>query len=142
MLDALYSDTLLAAAGSLPARAPLPDLPGRARRASRVCGSEVELVLTLTDGVVDQVFVDARACALGQAAAGLFLPALQGATPVEVRAALDLVRAMLKDGAAPPDAGRWAGLAPLAAIKDYPARHASTLLVFEAAVAALEALGA
>jgi NifU-like protein involved in Fe-S cluster formation len=38
---------------------------------------------------------------------------------------------MLKDGGSPPE-GRFADLAMLAPVKDYPARHASTLLAFEA----------
>jgi len=38
---------------------------------------------------------------------------------------------MLKEGG-PPPSGRWADLAVLEAVRDYKARHASTLLVFDA----------
>jgi NifU-like protein involved in Fe-S cluster formation len=47
------------------------------------------------------------------------------------------MRRMLKEGGKPP-AGRWADLALLAPVKDYPHRHASTLLVFEALEKALQ----
>ena len=53
----------------------------------------------------------------------------------EVEAARDALRAMLKEGASPPD-GRFATLAALSPVRDYPARHASTMLAFEAAAAA------
>lgn len=141
MLDSLYSDALLTAAASLPARGPLPDVPARARRASRVCGSAVELALIFDGDTIADVAIDARACALGQAAAGLFLGAVPGARPEEIRAARNVVAAMLKAGGPPPTSGRWASLSALAPIAAYPARHASTLLVFDAAVAALDAVG-
>ncbi|HUO11904.1 MAG TPA: iron-sulfur cluster assembly scaffold protein, partial [Caulobacteraceae bacterium] len=41
--------------------------------------------------------------------------------------------AMLKEGGPPPE-GRFADLAMLAPVKDYPPRHASTMLAFEATV--------
>ena len=46
------------------------------------------------------------------------------------------MRKMLKAGG-PPPTGRWADLAVLQPVKDYKARHASTLLVFDAVEAAL-----
>ena len=42
---------------------------------------------------------------------------------------------MLKAGGPPPD-GKWADAATLAPVRDYKARHASTLLSFEAAAQA------
>ena len=51
------------------------------------------------------------------------------------------VRAMLKEGGDPPAGARWRDLGSLVAIRDYPQRHASTLLVFEAVCAALDTLG-
>ncbi|NBU28169.1 MAG: iron-sulfur cluster assembly scaffold protein, partial [Caulobacteraceae bacterium] len=45
-------------------------------------------------------------------------------------------RAMLVEGGPPPQ-GRFKDLAVLEPVKDYPARHASSLLAFEAALAAV-----
>jgi NifU-like protein involved in Fe-S cluster formation len=45
---------------------------------------------------------------------------------------------MLKTGGPAPD-GRFADLALLGPVKDYPARHASTMLAFEAVTEAVNA---
>jgi NifU-like protein involved in Fe-S cluster formation len=45
--------------------------------------------------------------------------------------------AMLKANGAPPD-GKWDNLKYLQPVRDYPARHTSTLLVFDAVVDALD----
>jgi NifU-like protein involved in Fe-S cluster formation len=60
-----------------------------------------------------------------------------GATPKEIRDARDALRAMLK-GEGPPPAGRFWELRHLEGVRDYPARHASTMLAFDAAVDALD----
>jgi NifU-like protein involved in Fe-S cluster formation len=44
---------------------------------------------------------------------------------------------MLKEGG-PPPSGRFWELRHLEGVRDYPARHASTMLAFDAAVDALE----
>jgi NifU-like protein involved in Fe-S cluster formation len=137
MLDDLYSGALLEAAAAIPAAGRLPDADATVRRTSKVCGSEVELDLSVRDGVVSDVALRVKACALGQASASIFGRAVRGASPEEVLSAAAAVRAMLKEGAAPPVGGRWAEVEKLAPIRDYPARHASTLLVWDAGVEAL-----
>jgi NifU-like protein involved in Fe-S cluster formation len=108
---------------------------------SRVCGSVVTVELKLADGKVSEIAVHPKACALGQAATGVLAMHAIGATPAEIRAARDGLRAMLKGSAAPP-AGRFWELRHLEGVKDYPARHASTMLAFDAAVEALDQAGA
>ena len=49
----------------------------------------------------------------------------------EIEVAREALRAMLKTGAPAPE-GRFSDLAMLAPVKDYPPRHASTMLAFEA----------
>ena len=137
MLSDLYAGPLLEAAGSIPAAKRLPDADATARRASRVCGSSVELDLALRDGVVADIATRVKACALGQAAVSMFDRCVRGATPDEVRAVRDSVAAMLREGGPVPE-GRWAELAKLAPVAEYPARQASVMLVFDAAVAALD----
>ena len=82
--------------------------------------------------------MDPKACALGQAATSILAEHAVGATVLEIRAARDALRAMLKDGAPPPE-GRFWELRHLEPVADYPPRHVSTLLAFEAAVAAIDA---
>jgi NifU-like protein involved in Fe-S cluster formation len=86
----------------------------------------------VADGRIVAFAQDVRACALGQAAAAILGDQVIGARIEEVETARDALRTLLKTGAGAPQ-GRFADLAVLAQVKDYPARHASTLLAFEAA---------
>ena len=94
------------------------------------------MVLDETGHVADFA-QDVQACALGQAAAAVLGENVIGATAHEIETARDAFRAMLKEGGAPPE-GRFKDLAVLMPVKDYPARHASSLLAFEAALAAVQ----
>ncbi len=135
MIDDLYSARLLALAANLPRAGRLADPQASATRTSKLCGSTVTADVTVADGRVADYAHDVRACALGQASAAVLGEAVIGATPDELEHARNVLRAMLKTGGPPPQ-GRFAGLAALQPVKDYPARHASTLLAFEAAAAA------
>lgn len=138
MLNDLYSEALLDAAASVPPRGMLEDADATARRHSRVCGSEVTVSLKMAEGVVSDVGLDVKACALGQASSGMVAKAIRGASPEELRRVHDEMWAMLRDDGPPPTGERWAELAKLEPIKEYPARHKSTMLVFEAIVACLD----
>jgi NifU-like protein involved in Fe-S cluster formation len=59
-----------------------------------------------------------------------------GASLDEIEVAREALRAMLKANGPAPE-GRFSELAVLEAVKDYPARHASTMLAFEAAAEAV-----
>ena len=135
MIDDLYSAKLLALAANMPHAGRLESPQASATRHAKLCGSTVTVDVRLEDGRIADFAQDVRACALGQAAAAVLGEAAVGAEPSEVEAARDALRAMLKTGGAPPE-GRFAALAALAPVRDYPARHASTLLAFEAAAAA------
>ena len=135
MIDDLYSTKILKLAADLPHAGRLADPDASSTKVSKLCGSTITVDLKLTDGVVSDFAQDVRACALGQAAAAVLGEHVLGATPEEIAVARDALRDMLKlDGPAP--AGRFSELSVLAPVKDYPARHASTLLAFEAAAEA------
>ncbi|WP_404403372.1 iron-sulfur cluster assembly scaffold protein [Pelagibacterium halotolerans] len=137
----LYSARILEIAGN--AR-PMPRLAapqGSARKVSRVCGSVVEVDLALENGAVSAYGADVNACALGQTSAAIVASHILGSTPDELRALRERMTAMLKTGGAPPE-GKWDDLKYLEPVRGYPARHASTLLVFEAVAEALEKAGA
>jgi len=97
----------------------------------------VTVELKVKDGKISDIAVHPKACALGQAATGVLAMHAIGATPEEIREARDGLRAMLKEGAEPPQ-GRFWELRHLQGVRDYPARHTSTMLAFDAAVDALE----
>lgn len=142
MISDLYSGGILDAAAAIPPVRRLDNPQASAKKISRVCGSEVVVDLSLADGVVSDFGMQARACALGQAAASIVARNIVGASPDELFRLRDEMRAMLKEGGPPPSGERWKDLALLEAIRDYPQRHASTLLVFEAVCDCLEQIAA
>lgn len=134
----LYSNKILEIAGAARQMPRLGAPDGTARKVSRVCGSVVEVDIKLADGRIAEYGADVTACALGQTSAAIVANTIVGSTPDEMRAVRDQMAAMLKSGGPPPD-GRWDDLKYLEPVRDFPARHASTLLVFDAVVAALDA---
>jgi NifU-like protein involved in Fe-S cluster formation len=135
MIDDLYSARILRLAANMPHAGRLASPDASAEKVSRLCGSKVVVDVRVKDGVIIDFAQDVRACALGQAAAAILGDQIIGAEVQEVEAARDALRAILKDGG-PAPVGRFADLAVLAQVRDYPARHASTLLAFEAAAEA------
>lgn len=135
MLNDIYNQRILELAGNIPRLGRLPAPQATSRQHSKLCGSTVTVDLTLEDGRVADYAQDVKACALGQAAASIVGRHVVGATPAELREVRDRVRAMLKDAGPAPE-GAWADAAVLEPVRDFRARHASTLLAFEAAAAA------
>jgi NifU-like protein involved in Fe-S cluster formation len=136
-MDDLYHPRILELAADMPHVGRLDAPHGAATKVSRICGSVVSVELRLAEGKVSAIAVHPKACALGQAATGVLAMNAIGSTPAEIRDARDGLRAMLKDGA-PPPTGRFWELRHLEGVRDYPARHTSTMLAFDAAVDALD----
>ncbi|WP_270373678.1 iron-sulfur cluster assembly scaffold protein [Marinicauda sp. Alg238-R41] len=136
-----YSSDVLRLAADIPRIGRLADPDASAHRVARLCGSTLDLDLKVEDGVVTDLGLEVQACALGQAAASVLAREGVGAGVSEVYEARDALKAMLKqDGPAPQ--GRFSALAALQPARDYPARHGSILLAFEAACEALDRLDA
>ena len=133
MIDDLYSTAILRLAANMPGAGRLAAVDGSSERVAKLCGSRIRVELRLMDGKVADFAQEVKACALGQAAAAVLGANVIGATPGEIEMARDAFRAMLKAGGTPPT-GRFSDLSMLEPVKDYPPRHASTLLAFEAAV--------
>lgn len=136
VMEDLYHGRVLELASDIPHVGRLDAPDGAATKVSRVCGSVVAVELALSDGVISDIAVLPKACALGQAATAVLAMNAIGASPEEILAARDALKAMLKDGA-PPPTGRFWELRHLEGVKSYPARHASTMLAFDAAAEAL-----
>ena len=141
MLDDIYNRRILELAADIPrlGRLTAPDASAKAH--SRLCGSTVVVDLSVKDGRVSDFAHEVRACALGQASSSLMARCVIGATPAELIALRTVMYRMLKDNGAPPS-GKWADFAALEPVRDYRARHASTLLTFDAVVDALTRMGA
>lgn len=142
MIDELYSARILKLAANLPHSGRLPAPEGTGERVAKLCGSRAVVDVTLdVEGRIEAFAQDVKACALGQAAAGVLGEAVIGATEPELAAARDAMLAMLKSGGEGPE-GRFEGLRALKLVADYPARHASTMVAIEATLDAVrQALG-
>ena len=144
MIDDLYSAKLLKLAAQMPRAGRLADPDASSEKVSKLCGSRVVVDVKVDGDRVADFAQDVKACALGQAAAAVLGAHVIGASLAELQTTRDAFRAMLKADGPPPE-GRFADLALLAPVKDYPARHTSTMLAFEAvaeAVAQAAGIGA
>ena len=141
MLNDIYNKRIIELAGNIPrlGRLPAPDASATAH--SKLCGSTVKIDLTMDGPVVTDFAHDVKACALGQASSSIMASHVVGSTAEELRALRETVRNMPQDNGAPPD-GKWADIALLEPVRDYKARHASTLLTFDAVVDALDQIEA
>jgi NifU-like protein involved in Fe-S cluster formation len=137
MLNDIYNKRIIELAGNIPrlGRLPAPDASATAH--SKLCGSTVKIDLVMDADVVTDFAHDVKACALGQASSSIMARHVVGSTAEELRALRETVRKMLKENGAPPSDGKWADIALLEPVRDYKARHASTLLTFDAVVDAI-----
>ena len=137
MIDELYSARILKLAANLPFSGRLPAPDGTGERVAKLCGSRAIVDVTLdAEGRVAAFAQDVKACALGQAAAGVLGEVVVGAAVEDLTAARDAMLAMLKSGGQGPE-GRFEGLRALKQVADYPARHASTMVAIEATLDAV-----
>ena len=137
MLNDVYNSRILELAGNIPrlGRLPAPDASATAH--SKLCGSTVTIDLKMDGDIVTDFAHDVKACALGQASSSIMARNVIGARAGELRDLRDNVRRMLKENGTPPS-GKWADVAVLEPVRDYKARHASTLLTFDAVVSAID----
>ncbi len=136
MLNDVYNRRILELAADIPRGGRLPHPDASATAHSKLCGSTVTIDLAMTGGRVTDFAHDVRACALGQASSSIMARNIVGSDASELRAVREQMYRMLKENG-PVPAGKWADLAVLEPVRDYKARHASTLLTFDAVVDAI-----
>jgi NifU-like protein involved in Fe-S cluster formation len=141
VISEIYNQRILELAGNIPRLGRLANPGASAKAHSRLCGSTVVIDLSVQDGRVVDFAHEVRACALGQASSSLMARHVIGATPEELNALRDRMTRMLKANGPPPD-GKWVEFAVLEPVRDYKARHASTLLTFDAVADALAQIAA
>lgn len=136
MLDEIYNRRVLELAADIPrlGRLAAPDATAKAH--SRLCGSTVIVDIVVRDGRIVDFAHEVRACALGQASSSLMARHVIGASAEELLALRETMTNMLKANGPAPD-GKWIEFAVLEPVRSYKARHASTLLTFDAVADAL-----
>jgi NifU-like protein involved in Fe-S cluster formation len=141
MINEIYNRQILGFAADIPRLQRLAQPDATAVAISRLCGSKVTVDVSMKDGVVSDFGQEVKACALGQASSSIMARHVVGSTPEELRAVRDQMYRMLKEeGPAP--TGKWADLEALLPVRDFKARHASTLLTFDAVVDAVNQIEA
>ena len=141
MLSEVYNSRILELAGNIPRLGRLADADATATAHSKLCGSTVTIDLKMRGGVVTDFAHQVKACALGQASSSIMARHVVGSNAGELRGVREAVRRMLKENG-PPPSGKWSDIAVLEPVRDYKARHASTLLTFDAVVSAIDQIEA
>jgi SUF system NifU family Fe-S assembly protein len=141
MLNEIYNQQILNLAADIPRLGRLPDAHASATAHSKLCGSTVTVDVKVEGDVVTDFAHDVKACALGQASSSIMARHVVGSTAQELRAVRHAMRRMLKENGEAP-AGKWEDLRVLEPVRDFKARHASTLLAFDAVVDALDQIEA
>jgi NifU-like protein involved in Fe-S cluster formation len=137
MLSDVYNKRILELAGNIPRLGRLATPDASATAHSKLCGSTVTVDLRMDGDTVTDFAHDVKACALGQASSSIMARHIIGAKAPELRKLRETVRQMLKENGSPPD-GNWEDIAVLEPVRDYKARHASTMLTFDAVVSAID----
>ncbi|MGO9984577.1 MAG: iron-sulfur cluster assembly scaffold protein [Rhodomicrobium sp.] len=135
-LEDIYTGRVLELSANIPRTGRLADAHATATAQSKLCGSRITIGLKMEGNRVTDYAQDVRACMLGQTSAAVMGANIVGSTAAELREVGAQMRAMLK-AEGPPPTGRWSELAILETVREYKARHASTLLVFDAVEAAI-----
>ena len=141
MLNDVYNTRILELAGNIPriGRLPAPDATATAH--SKLCGSTVTVDVKMDGDTITDFAHQVKACALGQASSSIMARNVVGARASELRELRESVRRMLKENGSAP-AGKWEDIRVLEPVRDYKARHASTLLTFDAVVSAIDEIEA
>jgi NifU-like protein involved in Fe-S cluster formation len=137
MLSDVYNTRILELAGNIPRIGRLPEPHASATAHSKLCGSTVTVDLQMDGDQVTDFAHEVKACALGQASSSIMARNVVGSKATELRDLRETVRRMLKENGEPP-AGKWEDIRVLEPVRDYKARHASTLLTFDAVVSAID----
>ena len=141
MINEIYNRKILEFAADIPRLQRLDAPDATATAISRLCGSKVTVDVKMANGAVSDFGHEVKACALGQASSSIMARHVLGSTPAELKQLRAQMYAMLKEGGEPPT-GKWQDLEALLPVRDYKARHASTLLTFDAVVDAVNKIEA
>ncbi|RCL00086.1 MAG: Nitrogen-fixing NifU domain-containing protein [Candidatus Tokpelaia sp. JSC189] len=137
MINEIYNSKILEYAARIGRLGRLANPDASAHKHSKLCGSTITIDLKMEDSVVINFAQEVRACALGQASAAIMAQHIIGARAKELKTLRKTMLAMLTENG-PIPAGKFADFSCLQPVKNYKARQASTMLIFEAIVDCIE----
>ncbi len=135
-LDDIYAPELLEKSANITHIGHLEAPDATATAHSKMCGSTISVELKMNGNIVQDYAQTVEACLLGQSAAAIMAENIIGSSAEELREISARMRKMLKEEGPKPE-GKWAELGLLENVRHFRARHASTLLVFDAVQEAL-----
>lgn len=103
-----------------------------------LCGDEVEIHLTVNDGLIVDVGFEGEGCAISTASASMLTEALKGKSEAQARSLFKDVHAMLTDTEDNAQEASLGKLAVLGGVKDYPMRVKCASLAWHTMIAALD----
>ncbi|WP_208434119.1 iron-sulfur cluster assembly scaffold protein [Bartonella taylorii] len=131
MIDDIYSDKILEYAAHISRIGHLNNPDATSKKHAHLCGSTVTVDLKIEDCIITDFAHEVHACVLGQAAASLLASHIIGQTTQNLKMLREVIYHMLtKDG--PPPQAPFEAFSCLQPIKNYKARHPSTMLPFDA----------
>src|SRR3974390_150288 len=138
MLNEVYNRRILELAAAIPRVGRLKQPDPSATALSKLCGSTVTIDLKMDGDTVTDFAHEVKACALGQASSSIMARNIVGSKSSGLRALRGGGPQKPKENGTPPAEGKWSDIAVLEPVRDYKARHASTLLTFDAVVSAID----
>ena len=141
MLDSVYNSKIIEYAGNIQNVGELDDADAKSRVHSKLCGSTVDVSLKMDGNIVSSFAHKVKACALGQAASSIMARVIEGSNAEELRDLRNIMYKMLKENG-PAPTGKFEEFKFLEPVKEYKARHASTLLTFDAVVNCIDEIEA
>lgn len=137
MINNIYSERILKYAANINKIGRLNNPDATSKKHARLCGSTVIVDLKVKDYIVTDFAHEVHACALGQASSAILADHIIGKKIHDIKMLREIIQHMLtKDG--PPPSAPFEEFSCLRPIKDYKARHASTMLTFDAVVDCIE----
>ncbi|ATP12293.1 iron-sulfur cluster assembly scaffold protein [Bartonella henselae] len=133
MIDNIYSDKILEYAANISKIGRLNKPDATSKKHARLCGSTITVDLKIENDIVTDFAHEVRACVLGQAAASLLAYHIIGQTTQNLKMLREIIYHMLTEDGPPPPAP-FEAFSCLQPIKNYKARHTSTLLIFDAVI--------
>jgi NifU-like protein involved in Fe-S cluster formation len=135
-LGELYHRDVLRLAARAVGAGRLPAPNATVSLSNPICGDQVTADVACEGSRLSAIAFDVKACVLCQASASILGESARGETAHALAALAGDLRAMLKDGAAPPQ-GKFAAFSALAPVAAHPGRHNCVLLPLDALLQAM-----
>lgn len=131
MLDDLYKEIILDHYKSPRNRGEVADHDIKARGLNPLCGDDIEITITIEDGVIQEARFAGHGCSISQASASMLTEELQGLKIEDAVGLADKVRGMMK-GEIEIDSEELGDIEALRGVQKFPVRIKCATLAWNA----------